>query len=179
MRATRLASAWTITVLCGAFALTGCSSGSGHHAAPADNRAQKSVTPAGSSSESWIVISNSITNTSAPIIFQGVFTAGGTGINGQLTNKIVLPGGTFILDHRKAAAKQHLDSRSCLETLVGSGPYTLRDGTGRYSGIQGHGNLTLNVKFVLPRTPSGCATKGKPLAYIEIDSGDGPVSLPR
>jgi hypothetical protein len=168
-----------MTVLLGAMVLAACSPAPASHPRSPGRSATKPAAQTSASLERWVVISNSITNTQAPIIFQGVFTAGGTGINGQYTNKIVLPGGTFILDHRHVPATNHLDPRSCLDSLTGSGPYTLGDGTGRYKGIKGHGNLRLDVRYVLSRTNQGCDQHAKPLAYIEIDSGSGPVSLPK
>lgn len=179
MRISRLASAQVMAVLLGAMVLAACSSAPGGHPRSPGSSAAKPAAQTSANLERWVVISNSITNAQAPIIFQGVFTAGGTGINGQYSNKIVLPGGTFILDHRQVSAKNHLDPRSCLDSLTGSGPYTLGDGTGRYKGIKGHGDLTLNVRYVLSRTSRGCDQHAKPLAYIEIDSGAGPVSPPR
>ncbi|GEM_PF-774286 len=178
MRISRLAPAQVTTVLLGAVVLAACSSASGGHPRASGSSANKPADQMSASLERWVVISNSITNTRAPVIFQGMFTAGGTGINGQYTNKIVLPGGTFILNHRQVTAKTHLDPRSCLDSITGSGPYTLGNGTGRYKGIKGHGDLTLNVRFVLSQTNRGCDQRAKPLAYIEIDSGVGPVSLP-
>lgn len=181
MRVKLLVIAVVSTAFTGSFGLAACSSAS-EHSAPAQGHSTStsaSASAKAAGTESWEVVSTSISGVSAPIIFGGVFTAGGTGYNGQYTNKVVLPGGTFILDHHGGTGKQSLDPNTCLETITGSGPYTFRNGTGRYAGIRGHGNLTLNIKFVLPRIASKCSTAQQPLAYIEIDSGQGTVSLSR
>jgi hypothetical protein len=123
----------------------------------------------------------------APIIWTGVFTTGGFGYKhiAPGTDRALFPDGSFTISHptlTQDTATRTFNEETCVLQLTGKAPYTLSDGQGKYRGIRGEGEVSLNVRVFFRHSPTGCFTDDPnepPISYIELANGTGTVSLPR
>ena len=107
-----------------------------------------------SGTEHFSLASTSFSSNSESIIATGAFTAGGTDLSGNKVDKVKFPGGTFKIAH-KGPSKGSLNPKTCLETITGTGKYTLSGGTGAYKGISGSGTYKLSIELVANRASNG------------------------
>ncbi len=141
-------------------------------AAPAAVRAATSGT------EHFQLMTTSPTSPNSTIIASGVFTAGGVDHAGNKTDKVTFPNGTFRIRHSKGHGKQSVNPRTCLLTVRLHGTYKLKDGTGAYAGIRGHGRYRLSILAIGARTASGkCSQRKPPVSWEQIIKAHGPVHL--
>jgi hypothetical protein len=69
-----------------------------------------------------------------------VFDAAGEARLGDARDgTITFPAGTIVLSHHAEHGSSQFDPRSCLSVISQSGTYEFVRGTGRYTGISGHG----------------------------------------
>jgi hypothetical protein len=135
-----------------------------------------SAAPAGT--EHISIVSTSATSSHESIILTGVFTAGGTDISGNSVDLVQLPLGTFKINHKGSDASK-LNTKTCLQTIKGTGTYKLLDGTGLYKGLTGSGKYKLSISVVAERASGGkCSQNAAPLAYQFAVAAAGPVSIP-
>ena len=119
----------------------------------------------------------SFSSSAESIIATGAFTAGGTDISGNKVDTATFPRGTIKIAHT-GTQKGSFNPKTCLDSVTGTGTYSLSAGTGAYKGIHGSGTYKLSVRIVANRVAGKCSMKVKPQAFQLIISASGPVSLP-
>jgi hypothetical protein len=140
--------------------------------------AAASAAPAASGTEHFQIMTTSPTTHKLSVIATGAFTAGGVEIEGKTTASERLPGGTFKISHSRGTGKHTFNPRTCLLTLNLHGTYTLGHGTGKYTGISGHGTYQLHILAIAQKVHGSCSQSLPPAAFQQIISASGPVSLP-
>ncbi len=127
--------------------------------------------------EHFSIVSTSFSSSAESIIATGAFTAGGTDISGNKVDTATFPRGTIKIAHT-GTQKGSFNPKTCLDSVTGTGTYSLSAGTGAYKGIHGSGTYKLSVRIVANRVAGKCSMKVKPQAFQLIISASGPVSLP-
>jgi hypothetical protein len=150
------------------------SSGIGLAAANASTAA-----PAKSGTEHLSLMSTQPSGARAVIIASGVFTAGGVDITGNTTDKVVLPGGTFKIVHKgnPHVVKQSFNPQTCLSDFVGTAPFTITKGTGKYKGISGSGHARITYYFIAKRSKGKCNPNANPAVVEQTIIATGHVKL--
>jgi hypothetical protein len=169
----KLLAAAVAVVATGAVAVSGLTAASAATAAPAPRSNVSGI-------EFLQLMTTSPTSNKASVIALGsVFTAGGTDHQGNKTDLVVFPGGTFKIRHFKGRGTAHFNPATCLTRINRHGTYKMRDGTGTYAGISGHGRYRLRIRAVSARNSNGNCSRSKPLvAFQQIIKAHGPVTLP-
>ena len=146
--------------------------------AAASASAIPAATPATSGTEHFQLITASPAETRYQIIIYGVVTAAGIDISGNHnTNTVRLPGGTFKLSHSLGTPTVSLNPATCLAIFSAPARYTIKNGTGAYAGISGHGTAQFNELAVLARNSKGkCDQTKNPAAVQQVITGSGPLS---
>jgi hypothetical protein len=139
-----------------------------------------SASPAGhqaaSGTEYVQVMSASTTPGPASAIARGVFNAAGEARLGDARgDTITFPGGTIVLSHHAKHGSSQFDPRGCLSVVSQSGTYEIVRGTGRYTGISGHGTYQLSLEIVAARAHGACSSTKPPVARQELLRLSGPV----
>jgi hypothetical protein len=112
----------------------------------------------------------------ASAIARGVFAAGGQARLGDASGgTIAFPGGTIVLSHRPTKSSSHFYPGGCLSLISQSGSYRIVRGTGRYTGISGHGTYQLSLEIVAARVHGACSSAKPPVAQQELLRLVGPV----
>ncbi len=180
----RLIAAAGVITTAGALALTGLTAASAspahpaRAAQPAARTASHQVRAATRGTEHFQLMTTSPTSSNSTIIASGVFTAGGVDHSGNKTDKVVFPDGTFKIRHSKGHGPQKFDAKTCLFSIRQHGRYKLKDGTGAYAGIKGHGRYRLNILAVGARNANGkCSNRKPPVAFEQVIKAHGPVRL--
>jgi hypothetical protein len=130
--------------------------------------------------EYFQIMTTSPTSDEETVIALGsVFTGGGTGHQGNKSDLAVFPGGTFKIRHFQGHGTAHVNPTTCLVRINQRGTYKLRDGTGAYAGISGHGKYRLRIRAVAARNSNGnCSRSKPPVAFEQIIKAHGPATLP-
>lgn len=168
----------TIAAFIGAAATVTMITGAGVASAAAGHPA--STRPAVTGTQHFQLMTTSATSTKASVIALGsVITAGGVDHQGNKTDTVVFPGGTFKIRHSAGHGPQHFNPRTCLAVITQRGTYTLGHGTGKYKGISGHGRYLARILFVAARNSKGnCSERKAPRAFQQIITAHGPLTLP-
>jgi hypothetical protein len=119
-------------------------------------------------------------NSPGPIIAHGAFTAVGVDHPGDLVDTIVFPNGTFKFDHSQAGgtATFTFNPITCIETFKGTGlPFTLKDGTGNFTGISGRGTFNITVTALAARNPDRSCSDTTTVAGYAVMKATGTVSF--
>jgi hypothetical protein len=162
----RLLAAATAVAASATVALTGLSAAS---ASPAR--------PAASGTEHLQLMSTSATSNTAPIIIYGVVTAGGVDHQGNKSDTIKLPGGTFKINHSQGKGTQHFNSKTCLMQINQHGTYTISGGTGKYKGISGHGKYQFSILAIGKKVKGKCSQSAAPTSFQQVIQASGPLTL--
>jgi hypothetical protein len=131
-----------------------------------------------SGTEFFQLMSTSATSTTASVIVHGVFTDYGVDHTGNTVDTIVLQKGSFQVAHSAGTGPQSFDPKTCLAIIDQHGTYKISHGTGKYRGIQGSGRYHLSLLFIGARVSGKCSQTQPPVAFQEIITASGPVSLP-
>lgn len=123
--------------------------------------------------EHWIAESTNPVSATATLIARGPLTVGGT-VNLE-TGHVKLPGGTLTLSHHQVHGVNRENARTCLATVTSSGTYKVKDGTGRYRHVTGHGHYTL-VAYAVEKKVKGKCSTGVPYAQTELLTATGPLT---
>jgi hypothetical protein len=107
------------------------------------------------------------------IIITGVVDAGGTEHPGRAIDDATFAGGGFRIDHSAGHPSARFNTETCVGTINQTGPFSVIDGTGRFSGLAGSGTYMFHALYTTARDGRGC-TKVM-TGYIE--SIDGTVTL--
>jgi len=115
------------------------------------------ASPAASGTEHFYLMTTQPSASRYTVIASGVFTAGGTDISGNTTDKLNLPGGTIKIHHsgRIHILVQKFDAKTCLAHFKGTATFTVGGGSGAYKGISGSGKATVNVLEIAKRNSKG------------------------
>jgi hypothetical protein len=165
----KLLAAASVIVTAGAVAIGGVAAAS----------ASPTVVPSVSGTQHFQLMTTSATSNRASIIAHGaVFTAGGVDIQGNKTDLVKFPGGTFRIRHSAGRGPQHFNPRTCLIQISQHGTYRLFHGTGRFKGISGHGKYHFTILAVGARNAKGqCSQTKPPTAFQQIITAQGPAHL--
>src|ERR1022692_1616761 len=156
---TKLFAAASVVVAAGTVAVSGLAPASASPAAKPAAKPAASLSASGT--EHFQIMTTSETARKTHVIADGVFTAGGADVSGNKTDTIMFSGGTFKIRH-----------------FAGHGTYKLKDGTGTYAGISGHGRYHLRILSVAARNSNGkCSQQEQPAAFEQIIRAQGPVHL--
>ena len=131
-----------------------------------------------SGTESIQIMSTSATSTTQSIIVHGVFTDYGVDHSGNTVDTIVLQKGSFKVAHSAGTGPQQFNPKTCLATIDQHGTYKVSHGTGKYRGIHGSGTYHLSLLFIGARVSGKCSQTAPPVAFQQIITASGPVSLP-
>lgn len=115
------------------------------------------------------------------VVAHGAFTGGGRDVPRSNYDVLYLGGGTVRIVHPDKASHftSHVNPKTCFATLTITGPYELRNGSGRLAGVTGHGKYTAHGQVILPRTKTGsCNERSQPKAETLVINANGPVTMP-
>jgi hypothetical protein len=107
------------------------------------------------------------------IIITGVVDAGGTEHPGRAIDDAIFAGGSFRIDHSAGHPSARFNAKTCVGTINQTGPFSVIDGTGRFSGLAGSGTYLFHALYTTARDVRGC-TK---IMTGYIESIDGTVTL--
>jgi len=129
-------------------------------------------------SEHFRIISTSTASRRQSVLATGAFTAGGYQIPGRVvslraTDKMVFPGGTFLVVRRITRQYLPLPTSACLIQETIRGTYSLGHGTGSYAGIGGSGAFTARITGVIRRSHGQCG--GPMTVYQQIAYEGGAI----
>jgi hypothetical protein len=125
------------------------------------------------------IMSTSPTSSTASTIVWGPVTAAGVDHMGNTVDTLVLPGGTWKVQHSNGTGPQSFNPKTCLFQANLHGTYKILGGTGKYKGISGHGTYTVSVVGIGAKTKRGaCSQTAPPVAQHQVINGSGPVKLP-
>ncbi|HUZ23891.1 MAG TPA: hypothetical protein VMV07_08995 [Streptosporangiaceae bacterium] len=129
-------------------------------------------------SEHFRIISTSTASRRQSVLATGAFTAGGYQIPGRVvslraTDKMVFPGGTFLVVRRITRQYLPLPTSACLIRETIRGTYSLGHGTGSYAGISGSGAFTDRITGVIRRSHGQCG--GPMTVYQQIAYEGGAI----
>ena len=113
------------------------------------------------------------------VVAHGLFTGAGRDVEHEESDTLYLGGGTLEIYHPDS--KSHFsfkaNPKSCFGTFTITGQYTLGAGTGRFTGITGHGNYVVNEQGIAPRKKSGaCNFNTEPAHLAGYVEASGPAS---
>jgi len=162
----KLLAAVGTVVAAAAFAVSGLTAAS---ASPA-------ASPGISGTEHFQVMSTSVTASTGSVIAYGPVTAAGTApIGPQQVSTAMFPDGTITISHHQGKSSLHVNPKTCLVTIAGTGTYKILRGSGAYAGITGHGTYLLSIIQIAARVSGTCSQTA--LASQELLQLSGPVHL--
>ncbi len=135
--------------------------------------AQGSWTPARSARTQYFHVASTAPSGPGTIIITGVVDAGGTEHPGQAIDDATFADGSFRIDHSAGHPSARFNADTCVGTINQTGPFSVIDGTGWFSGLAGSGTYVFHALYITARDVTGC-TKVM-TAYIE--SIDGTLTL--
>jgi hypothetical protein len=139
--------------------------------------AAASAAPNVSATEHFQIMTTSATANRVGVILYGRFTAAGVDIQGQKTDTVRLPGGSFKIAHSNGTGSQKFDPATCLLRLSLHGTYRIGHGTGRYARISGHGRYQLSIIELGAKVHGRCSQTRPPVAFQQVIDASGPVRL--
>ncbi len=135
--------------------------------------------PSGGTEQFLIILTSP---NSGPVLALGAFNTAGTDAEGPINNrgtgtsKFTFPQGGMKATHTDDGhSRTSFDPHACTLLVTGSGDYTLRDGTGIYSGISGGGEYTFKALEVFAHTGHGCGHQ--PIGGVTVIKARGPVTF--
>jgi len=135
--------------------------------------AQGPWTPARSAHTEYFHVASTAPSGPGTIIITGVVDAGGTEHPGRAIDDATFAGGGFRIDHSAGHPSARFNAETCVGTINQTGPFSVIDGTGRFSGLAGNGTYVFHALYTTARDVRGC-TKVM-TGYIE--SIEGTVTL--
>jgi hypothetical protein len=136
--------------------------------------AQEPRGPARSARTERFHVASTVPSGPGTIIITGVVNAGGTEHPGRAIDDATFAGGSFRIDHSTGQPSASFDTRTCVGTISQTGPFTVRDGTGRFAGLAGSGSYVFHALYTTARDAAGC-TKVM-TGYIESIDGTATLS---
>jgi len=130
-------------------------------------------TPARSAGTEYFHVASTAPSGPGTIIITGVVDAGGTEHPGRAIDDATFAGGGFRIDHSAGQPSARFNARTCVGTISQEGPFSVIDGTGRFSGLAGTGTYVFHALYTTARDAGGCTRVMT--GYIETI--DGTVTL--
>src|SRR5579862_8653844 len=118
--------------------------------------AQESWTPARSARTEYFHVASTAPSGPGTIIITGVVDAGGTEHPGRAIDDAAFAGGSFRIDHSAGRPSASFNPETCVGTINQTGPFSVIDGTGRFSGFAGRGTYVFRALYTTARDGSGC-----------------------
>ena len=129
-----------------------------------------------SGTEHFQLVSTSYASNTGQVIAYGAFVGVAVDHMGNAADTFVFKDGSFKVTHKNGrGGSQNFNSRTCLETVLQPGTFTISGGKGKYAGITGHGTFRLTILSVGARGSSGCSRTKPPVATQIIIEASGPV----
>jgi hypothetical protein len=130
-------------------------------------------TPTRSARTEYFHVASTAPSGPGTIIITGVADAGGTEHPGRDIDDTTFAGGGFRIDHSAGHPSASFNAETCVGTINQKGPFSVIDGTGRFSDLAGSGTYVFHALYTTARDARGC-TKVM-TGYIE--SIDGTITL--
>jgi hypothetical protein len=132
--------------------------------------------PARSSRTEYFHVASTDPSGPGTIIITGVVDAGGTEHPGRAIDDATFAGGSFRIDHSTGHPSARFNDQTCVGTINQTGPFTVIDGTGRFSGLAGSGTYVFHALYTTARDAKGCTKEMT--GYIESIDGTATLSTP-
>ena len=126
-------------------------------------------TPARSARTEYFHVASTAPSGPGTIIITGVVDAGGAEHPGRAIDDATFAGGGFRIDHSAGHPSASFNAGTCVGIINQTGPFTVLDGTGRFSGLAGRGTYVFRALYTTARDASGCTNVMT--AYIETIDG--------
>ena len=113
------------------------------------------------------------------VVAHGLFTGAGKDVEHEESDTLHLGGGTLEIFHPDAQShfSYTLNKKTCFIAFNITGRYTIGAGTGRYTGITGHGTYVVKEQGIAGRTESGaCSLNAEPSHLVGYVRGSGPAT---
>ena len=94
------------------------------------------------------------------------------------TDVYVFPEGSFTVFHPETSDDGNFNDVACVGTATFAGTFTLKDGTGAYTGISGGGTYTGKAVFWTTRTANGCSENDADGSSVFFVTATGTATLP-
>src|SRR3984885_9771372 len=130
--------------------------------------------PARSARTEYFHVASTAPSGPGTIIITGVADAGGTEHPGRAIDDATFAGGGFRIDHSAGQPSARFNAETCVGTINQTGPFSVIDGTGRFSGLAGSGTYVFHALYTTARDVRGC-TKVM-TGYIESIDGTATLS---
>jgi hypothetical protein len=118
--------------------------------------ARGSWTPARSARTEYFHVASTAPSGPGTIIITGVVDAGGAEHPGRAIDDATFAGGSFRIDHSAGHPSARFNADTCVGTIDQTGPFTVFDGTGRFSGLAGSGTYVFRALYTTARNAGGC-----------------------
>jgi len=131
------------------------------------------------STEHFTLVGNGDTGT---VLAYGAFNAQGTNTKVHKTGRtgegvLKFPQGSIAVIHTDdRGTTTKFDKQTCSAQSRATGDFLMKNGTGAYRGITGHGEYTTQVTAIFAHTATGCGNAV--IGQLVITEANGPVSLP-
>lgn len=135
--------------------------------------AQGPRTPTRSARTEYFHVASTAPSGPGTIIITGIADAGGTEHPGRAIDDATFAGGGFRIDHSAGHPSVRFNAETCVGTINQTGPFSVIDGTGRFSGLAGSGTYMFHALYTTARDGRGC-TK---IMTGYIESIDGTITL--
>ena len=126
-------------------------------------------TPARSARTEYFHVASTAPYGPGAIIITGVVDAGGAEHPGRAIDDATFAGGGFRIDHGAGHPSTRFNAATCVGTINQTGPFTVLDGTGRFSGLAGSGTYVFRALYTTARGTGGCTNVIT--GYIETIDG--------
>ena len=126
-------------------------------------------TPARSARTEYFHVASTAPAGPGTIIITGVVDAGGAEHPGRAIDDATFAGGGFRIDHSAGHPSAQFNEDTCVGTINQTGPFTVLDGTGRFSSLAGSGTYVFHALYTTARDARGCTNVMT--GYIETIDG--------
>ena len=131
--------------------------------------APESWTPTRSARTEYFHVASTAPSGPGTIIITGVVDAGGAEHPGQAIDNATFADGGFRIDHSAGHPSVRFNADTCVGTISQTGPFSVLDGTGRFSGLAGSGTYVFHALYTTTRDARGCTNVVT--GYIETIDG--------
>jgi hypothetical protein len=125
--------------------------------------------PAQSARTEYFHVASTAPSGPGTIIITGVVDAGGAEHPGRAIDDATFANGGFRIDHSAGQPSVHFNPDTCVGTISQTGPFSVLDGTGRFSGFAGNGTYVFRALYTTARDARGCTNVMT--GYIETIDG--------
>ncbi|HEY6295658.1 MAG TPA: hypothetical protein VIX15_08340 [Streptosporangiaceae bacterium] len=131
--------------------------------------AQGPWTPTRSARTEYFHVASTAPSGPGTIIITGVVDAGGAEHPGRAIDDATFADGGFRIDHSAGHPSVSFNADTCVGTISQTGPFSVLDGTGRFSAFTGSGTYVFRALYTTARDATGCTNVMT--GYIETIDG--------